>query len=416
MPPPPVTKFTHRRRSSSVTNALNQIPLNHDQQGATDLTPSPSPEIRPPANGPRPRKSRDDLPALYRSKGFWQDLKTGSWMLVPSSSLVLMLIAPLLYYNHILLQHFGVLSPDAPNIFQHFVFLSNKLPNGRYGKSWWDFAFMANYIIFWSFVRQFMTIHVLRPLAKYSGIKGTKIMRFTEQGYAFFYFGILGACGIYVMSGLPTWWYRTEHFWLEYPHREMTLELKTYYLMQAAYWLQQTILLAGKIEKPRKDFKELVVHHLVTLWLVGWSYNIYLTYIGVSIFVTMDISDVFLALAKCVNYVSEFWSIPVFASFIFVWTYFRHYLNLIILYSVYTEFDLIPVHERSSFDPLNGNWLDWWMKWQIFVPIALLQLINLFWYFLIWRILLRSLVLSKNLRDERSDEEDEREEPKEKVQ
>jgi len=29
------------------------------------------------------------------------------------------------------------------------------------------------------------------------------------------------------------------------------------------------------------------------------------------------------------------------------------------------------------------------MKWQIFAPIALLQLINLFWYFLIWRILIR---------------------------
>lgn len=29
------------------------------------------------------------------------------------------------------------------------------------------------------------------------------------------------------------------------------------------------------------------------------------------------------------------------------------------------------------------------MKWQIFVPIFLLQLINLFWYFLIWRILFR---------------------------
>lgn len=40
----------------------------------------------------------------------------------------------------------------------------------------------------------------------------------------------------------------------------MTVELKTYYLIQAAYWLQQTIILAGRVEKPRKDFKELVAH------------------------------------------------------------------------------------------------------------------------------------------------------------
>ena len=38
-----------------------------------------------------------------------------------------------------------------------------------------------------------------------------------------------------------------------------------------------------------------ILQHLVTLWLVGWSYSISLTMIGVSIFVSMDCSDVFLA-------------------------------------------------------------------------------------------------------------------------
>jgi acyl-CoA-dependent ceramide synthase len=67
-----------------------------------------------------------------------------------------------------------------------------------------------------------------------------------------------------------------------------------------------------------------------------------LTYIGVAIFVTMDVSDVFLALAKCVNYLNETASQPVFAFFVVVWTYMRHYLNIKILYSVWTEFHLVP--------------------------------------------------------------------------
>jgi acyl-CoA-dependent ceramide synthase len=50
----------------------------------------------------------------------------------------------------------------------------------------------------------------------------------------------------------------------------MTPELKRYYLMQASYWCQQLIVLVFRLEKPRKDFKELVAHHLVTLWLVGF--------------------------------------------------------------------------------------------------------------------------------------------------
>ncbi|WVR07408.1 hypothetical protein IAU60_004449 [Kwoniella sp. DSM 27419] len=401
-----VQRKANRRRSSSVTNALNQIPLNQPGRQAN----AKQSEVQPLSGRPRPKKrGRDDLPEGYDSLGLWRDLTTGRWMLIPSTAFVLFCIPIVLWVNHRLLVQYGVLSPSTPNLFEKVLLPQGKRPDGNYTKSVWDFAFLATYIVFWSFVRQFVTIHILRPMAMSLGIKGSKIMRFTEQGYAIFYFTILGSCGVYVMHGLPTWWYKTEHFWLTYPHTGMTWELKTYYLMQAAYWLQQTIILAAKIEKPRKDFKELVAHHIVTLWLIGWSYNVYLTYIGVSIFVTMDISDIFLALAKCVNYVSEAASPPFFAFFVGVWTYFRHYLNLWILWSVYTQFELIPLKERTRFAPLEDKWLDWWMKWQIFVPIFLLQLINLFWYFLIWRILLRAL-FSSELKDERSDDEDEGEE------
>jgi very-long-chain ceramide synthase len=50
----------------------------------------------------------------------------------------------------------------------------------------------------------------------------------------------------------------------------MIPELKRYYLMQAAYWCQQLIVLALKLEKPRSDYYELIAHHIVTLWLIGY--------------------------------------------------------------------------------------------------------------------------------------------------
>ncbi len=31
----------------------------------------------------------------------------------------------------------------------------------------------------------------------------------------------------------------------------------------------------------------------------------------------------------------------------------------------------------------------WWMKYQVFVPLLALQGLNLFWYFLIWRLAYR---------------------------
>lgn len=39
--------------------------------------------------------------------------------------------------------------------------------------------------------------------------------------------------------------------------------------LQFSYWLQQMIIVVLKIEKPRKDYFELVIHHIVTLWLIG---------------------------------------------------------------------------------------------------------------------------------------------------
>jgi len=184
----------------------------------------------------------------------------------------------------------------------------------------------------------------------------------------------------------------------------MTPALKRYYLMQASYWCQQLIVLVCGLEKPRKDFKELVAHHLVTLWLVGWSYGVNLTLIGNAVYTSMDIPDVFIAATKVLVYLRwERSQNVVFLIFIAIWTYFRHYLNLVMLWSVYKDFDLIPQSARS-FSPSKGVWMVWWMKWQIFTPILLLQCINLFWYFLIWRILWR-VVMNSKLKDERSDDE-----------
>jgi acyl-CoA-dependent ceramide synthase len=50
----------------------------------------------------------------------------------------------------------------------------------------------------------------------------------------------------------------------------MKPELKRYYLMQMSYWCQQLLVLVLGLEKPRKDYYELVAHHIVTLWLVGY--------------------------------------------------------------------------------------------------------------------------------------------------
>lgn len=81
------------------------------------------------------------------------------------------------------------------------------------------------------------------------------------------------------MRQMPVWYFNTTEFWSSYPHKSQTANMKTYYLIQFAYWLQQFMVLVLQLEKPRKDYYELIVHHIVTLVLIGLSYRFHFTYV-----------------------------------------------------------------------------------------------------------------------------------------
>ena len=125
-PSRPATANANRKRASSITQALNAIPLNQPNEGALGLTPSPAPALqlngsetsfiadqdaqaqlrqRKKASGSekggdvrdessekdKKKKKRGFIASAgdqdrYTSFGFWDDLKTGKWMLIPSES------------------------------------------------------------------------------------------------------------------------------------------------------------------------------------------------------------------------------------------------------------------------------------------------------------------------------------------
>ena len=196
------------------------------------------------------------------------------------------------------------INPTPSNPIHHFIFLSYELPPEapgapkQYGKGKWDFALVVFYTIFLSFTREFIMQNFLRPLAKRSGLKSrAKQSRFMEQMYTAVYFGFTGPWGLYVMSHTPVWYFNTRGMYEGFPHRTHIAEFKFYYLFQAAYWAQQALVLMLGMEKPRKDYKELIGHHIVSLALIGLSYRFHFTYMGLAVYITHDISDFFLAVS-----------------------------------------------------------------------------------------------------------------------
>ena len=205
--------------------------------------------------------------------------------------------------------------PTPANPLHGLIFLSYPLPPNSslipswvkaepttpqyYGKGPRDFAFVGFYIIVLSFTREFLMQRVIRPAAIHFGIRGrAKQNRFMEQAYTAIYFAIFGPFGLFVMSRTPVWYFNTVGMYEGFPHRAHEGIFKAYYLLQASYWAQQAIVLILQLEKPRKDFKELVGHHIVTLALIWLSYRFHFTYMGLAVYITHDISDFFLAVTR----------------------------------------------------------------------------------------------------------------------
>ena len=165
-----------------------------------------------------------------------------------------------------------------------------------FGKGKQDLSFVAFYTIVLSFTREFLMQRAIRPLAMACGIRRrAKMCRFMEQAYTALYFSVFGPFGLYVMSRSSLWYFNTTAMFEGFPHRTHEGVFKAYYLLQASYWSQQAIVLVLQLEKPRKDFKELILHHVVTLALIGLSYRFHFTYMGLAVYITHDISDFFLA-------------------------------------------------------------------------------------------------------------------------
>ncbi|KAI3337311.1 longevity assurance proteins LAG1/LAC1 [Xylariaceae sp. AK1471] len=315
----------------------------------------------------------------------------------------------------ILLCIFGsiyAINPTESNPVHRFIFLSYKLPlepgadptaPAQYGKGLWDIAFVFFYTVVLSFTREFIMQEFLRPLARKAGLKSRgKQARFMEQLYTAIYFGFLGPAGMYVMSHTPIWYFNTRAMYENFPHKTHAADFKFYYLFQAAYWAQQAIVLLLGLEERRKDFKELVGHHIVSLALIGLSYRFHFTYMGLAVYITHDISDFFLATSKTLNYIDHWATGPYFFLFMCVWGYLRHYLNLRIIWSLFTEFKTVGPYE------LNWETQQYKCELAFFITLVLLaslQALNLFWWFFIVRIAYR-FVVYKTADDDRSEAEE----------
>ncbi|RKP12555.1 TLC domain-containing protein [Piptocephalis cylindrospora] len=246
---------------------------------------------------------------------------------------------------------------------------------------------------------------ILSPLARFSGVRRKlKVDRFAEQAWIVLWASFSLTYGLILMKDAP-YWNNSAHFWKDYPHLHYQPAFKFYYIMQAAFWSAQIVVL--NIEKPRKDYVEMLLHHLVTISLISLSYTFHLTRVGHAILCITDISDIFLSFAKCLRYAGFTTSCDaIFGIFVLSWVYSRFYLLGRVSYSVTFEArDYLTI----GWNPSTGHYLTENNVWIFVFLLSCLMALMIFWFVLIVKVIVRVLG-GVGAEDNRSDDEDDGEE------
>jgi very-long-chain ceramide synthase len=111
-------------------------------------------------------------------------------------------------------------------------------------------------------------------------------------------------------------------YFTNYPCQVLPRYMDDFHIIKFSYHVYE-ILNASLFHRDRRDFSEFLLHHIVTITMVGYAYATNVIPIGGPIMLVMDASDVFVAAFKLTVDAYDKWIFPVFLSMVFTWVYFR---------------------------------------------------------------------------------------------
>jgi len=268
-------------------------------------------------------------------------------------------------------------------------------------------------IAFGYFFAHRIILKFIKPLTKFIVHKNDKgetvenvpptkdeVLKFETTCWRFCYFLFNVIAGIVLLKD-EKWILDTSLFFEEYPAIVFPTNCRMYYIMQLACYSYVTICLF--IDKKQKDFVQMLLHHITTLLLVFFSYEIGFYRIGCVTLILMDFSDPFLELAKTFLYCGYNTIADIlFAAFTIVFFFTR---NFIYPYYVMHAGIYGAITSNGSYVPYQGYFV---------VGLVILQGLFLFWGGLIVKIVLYTYVFGWEERGDMRDHDDEEEKTKKK--
>lgn len=146
----------------------------------------------------------------------------------------------------------------------------------------------------------------VEPFAKATlNLQKTQLVKFAQSASEAMFYGTFAYIGIRIVPSQP-WSWPSDNWWKDFStgsHLTMRSDLRCYYLLYEARYLQAAVSVL--LEAKRKDFAEMMTHHIVTIVVVIISYCFGWNRVGVAVMVLLDPADVPLHLAKLCKYTAE---------------------------------------------------------------------------------------------------------------
>ncbi|KAE8631314.1 hypothetical protein XENTR_v10001148 [Xenopus tropicalis] len=215
--------------------------------------------------------------------------------------------------------------------------------------------------------------------------------KFCEASWRFVFYVISFLTGLVLLNDKPWLWDQRE-FWTDYPYQPLISSLYWYYIMELGFY--SSLLLTISFDVKRKDLKEQIVHHLATIFLIIFSYCANYIRAGSLVMLLHDTADYILELAKMFNY-SKWKRVCDVLFIIFAVVFIVTRLVLLptrVIYSTY-------YFSMEIFQPFFGYYF-------FNVLLMVLQILHVFWAYLILRMVYRFTFVGTVENDVRSDIEE----------
>ncbi|XP_036596370.1 ceramide synthase 4-like [Trichosurus vulpecula] len=216
--------------------------------------------------------------------------------------------------------------------------------------------------------------------------------KFSEACWKFLFYSTSFFDGLLIFYN-KTWFVQPQTVWNGYPKQPLQPALYWWYLLELSFYF--SLLLTLTFDVKRKDFKEQVIHHFVTITLILFSYSANFLRIGALVLLLHDVSDIFMEACKMLIYTQ--WSRARDIMFVvFALVFFVSRLILFPIKVLYTTSYTFLTNYQVFFGYYFANAL-----------LMILQSLNAFWFFLILRMFYKLLSEGQVKNDVRSDIEEE---------